>query len=148
MDGFKKKKAGDWKVDEILLASGDAHDKAFKRDSSTANALSDHSKRLTNYYSNDDAILTMAVFYHGIPRVGQKGLPPQTESNHIDMYSTARYRKIRPDFDDEAWRRSCSPIDWWFEDDRFFKDAALTHWQAKGRTGLLHAPRPTRAPWR
>lgn len=144
-DGFKRKKAGNWKVDQILLASGDAHDRLFEKDKAFAQPLSDHAERLTNYYSNDDAILTMALFYHGVPRVGQKGLPPKTEANHIDMYSTARYRAIVPDFDDDMAEKLYSHR-WWFEDDRFYEDAAATL-AGQGPEGLATRTKTNKGTW-
>ncbi|TDT75402.1 alpha/beta hydrolase family protein DUF900 [Litoreibacter halocynthiae] len=116
---------GAWKVDQILLASGDAHRRDFEKGTAGALVLRHHAKRLTNYYSNDDEVLTLAVAYHGKPRVGLSGMPDLVFGEHIDVYATERYRHIKPGFPNNTAEQLYSHR-WWFEDTRFFEDASLT----------------------
>ncbi len=131
LDGFSKfgdtngPGSGPWKVDQILFASGDAHRRDFEKGTAGSLVLKHHSKRLTNYYSNDDAILTLAVTYHGKARVGQQGMPDLVFSEHLDLYSTEQYRRHKPPFNDNGEEALFSHR-WWFENDGFFQDAALT----------------------
>ncbi|WP_211264802.1 alpha/beta fold hydrolase [Litoreibacter arenae] len=129
--------SGAWKVDEILFAAGDAHRRDFEKGAAGALVLRHHSKRLTNYYSNDDEVLTLAFAYHGKPRVGLSGMPDLVFAEHVDLYATERYRHIKPTFPDDTEAQLFSHR-WWFEDARFLKDAALT--LAGGAAGAL----PTR----
>lgn len=111
-----------WKVDQILLVSGDAHKRAYEKGTPASLVLRHHSNRLTNYFSTRDEILSLAFIYHGRERVGLSGMPDLVFPEHIDLYCTEQYLKYKPTTGDEA----LNSHRWWFENEGFFEDVALT----------------------
>ncbi len=116
-----------WKVNHILMASGDAHRNIFAKGAGASLSLERHSRRLTNFNSRDDAILTLAVVWNNLrKRVGQSGLPSSHSHEHFNVDGTRKYRDTKPDFDDNNMAEMLYSHRWWFESEWFYKRAADT----------------------
>lgn len=117
-----------WGVDQVCFASADMASEAMDRGNQTALVLEYRSRRLTNYHSRDDDILKWSRRINGRKdRLGRAGLPAEISVEHFDVDCAARYRSFARPIDDGA----IFSHRWWFEDDdRFYKDLALT---LKGR---------------
>lgn len=117
-----------WSVDQVCFASADIASEVMDSGAQTALVLEYRSRRLTNYQNRDDDILKWARRINGRKdRLGRAGLPDQISPEHFDVNCKARYRSFAKPIDDS----DVYSHRWWFDDDeRFYKDLAMT---LKGR---------------
>ncbi|WP_298971389.1 alpha/beta fold hydrolase [uncultured Roseobacter sp.] len=116
--------SGVWKLNQIMFVSGDADARWFARGAWGSLLLAHRSNRFTNYFSQLDQVLNLpAVIGNGLQkRVGRSGMPQVIDKNHVDVYSHEQYLQdvILQD------RTTAFSHQWWFDNDKFYKDAALT----------------------
>jgi esterase/lipase superfamily enzyme len=118
---------GPWKVNHIIQASGDAHRDWYETGAGASMSLEVHSRRLTNFNTRDDGVLTLSVAWNRFQkRVGLNGLPAQTSREHFNVDGTRNYRDTKPDFGGDNGKELLYSHRWWFESDWFFKRAART----------------------
>lgn len=117
-----------WMVDQVCFASADMASEDMDQGHQTALVLEHRSRRLTNYHSGSDAILKLSRKINGRKdRLGRVGLPDQISAEHFDVDCEARYKSFGKPIDDGK----IYSHRWWFDDDdRFYKDLAMT---LKGR---------------
>ena len=92
--------------------------------------------RLTNYFNVHDEVLSLSKGFvnGGRERAGRAGLPDPVPANHQDLYCARQFEtKVANKSDFNSHR-------WYFADDGFFRDAALTI------SGTAAAAMPTRQP--
>ncbi|GFE52330.1 hypothetical protein So717_40830 [Roseobacter cerasinus] len=112
-----------WKTNQILFVSGDADQDWMSKGAWGALVLAHRSRRFTNYFSQLDDILNGAVVLNGgAKRVGRSGIKPLIHKNHVDIYSHEQYLKDVKLQD----RTALNSHRWWFDNDKFYHDAALT----------------------
>lgn len=118
---------GPWKINHILQASGDAHRDWYETGAGASLSLEEHSRRLTNFNTRDDAILSLSAGWNGgQKRVGLNGLPAHTSREHFNVDGTRTYRDTKPDFGGDNGKEALYSHRWWFESDWFFERAART----------------------
>lgn len=113
-----------WMVDQICFASADIDADVMDRGNQTALVTEYRSRRLTNYNNRGDKVLKWSRKINGFrDRLGRAGLPADISDEHFDVDCEGRYEAL--DTDDNEIEYFFHR--WWFEDnERFFKDLALT----------------------
>ena len=113
-----------WMVDQMCFASADMAAEAMDRGNQTALVMEYRSTRLTNYHSSEDDILKWSRRINGRKdRLGRAGLPDEISHEHYDVDCEARYTAFAKPIDDGG----IYSHRWWFDDDnRFYKDLAMT----------------------
>lgn len=127
-----------WKIDQVLFSAADSDSAWYERGAWGALVLKHRANRLTNYYSPLDDVLAMSrnVYNGNRARAGRAGLPPPVYPQHIDVYGAEQYRRHVPPAD----RDVMVSHNWWYENDGWLRDAALT------LAGHDAATMPTRQP--
>jgi len=112
-----------WGVDQMLTVAADADAEWMRSGAWGSLVMAHRANRITNYHSTADKVLKKARFFNGMePRLGRQGLPDLVPTSHFDLRCTEQYRdKVHAD--DQNLRYSHT---WYFDDDGFLKDAALT----------------------
>lgn len=116
--------SGAWRLNEMMFVSGDADARWFGRGAWASLLLAHRSKRFTNYFSQLDETLNLpAILGNSLQkRVGRAGMPPVIHKNHVDIYSHEQYLKdVAPKDQTPTYSHQ-----WWFDNDKFYKDVALT----------------------
>lgn len=110
-----------WDVDQAMFAAADVDVEWMRKGAWGSLVMDRRANRLTNYYNGNDAVLQLSGdFIHGgRRRAGRKGLPDLVASAQIDVDATQRYAAF-PQKGAQISHR------FYFEDDGFFKDVALT----------------------
>ncbi|WP_158967430.1 alpha/beta fold hydrolase [Chachezhania sediminis] len=113
-----------WGADEILFASADVDAAWLERGAWGGLVLKARAKRFTNYYCGRDRVLDLSgnVINGGRERVGRVGMPAPRTGGHWDLYANEQYLRDVPD----AQRTMTYSHTWWFDNDGFYKDVALT----------------------
>lgn len=110
-----------WGVDQAMFAAADADAEWMRKGAWGSLVMDRRANRLTNYYNRNDAVLQLAGdFVHGgRRRAGREGLPDLVEKDQVDVDTTERYA---------AFARKGAQLShrYYFEDDGFFRDVALT----------------------
>lgn len=115
--------SGAWKLNQAMFVSGDADRRWFGKGAWGALLLAHRARRFTNYFSQLDDVLNASVALNGLrKRVGRNGMPPGIHASHVDIYSHEQYLK---DVDGPD-RTVLNSHRWWFDNAKFYKDAALT----------------------
>lgn len=115
--------SGTWKINEAMFIAGDADRRWFGKGAWGALLLAHRAGRFTNYFSQLDDVLNAAVPANGFrARAGRSGMPPGIHKNHVDIYSHEQYLKDV----DGANRTLLNSHRWWFDNDKFYTDAAMT----------------------
>lgn len=113
-----------WSAEQVMFASGDVDRVWHERGAWGALVLNQRSARFTNYYSGRDQVLALSggLVNGGRERVGHGGMPPLLYDAHHDVYCNEQYKKDVP----EADRTLIYSHQWWFDNDGFYRDLALT----------------------
>lgn len=115
--------SGAWRLNEAMFIAGDADRRWFGKGAWGALLMAHRANRFTNYFSQLDDVLNAAVPANGFrARAGRSGMPPGIHKNHVDIYSHEQYLK---DVDGPN-RTVLNSHRWWFDNDKFYKDAAMT----------------------
>lgn len=115
--------SGAWKVNETLFIAGDADRRWVGKGAWGSLLLAHRSRRFTNYFSQLDDVLNVAAPANGFrKRVGRNGMPPGIHKTHVDIYSHDQYLQDVPG----PSRTVLNSHRWWFDNGKFYKDAALT----------------------
>ncbi len=126
-----------WGVDQVAFVAADA-DKPWMESGAWGALVMDlRCKRLTNYYSTFDRVLSLSEgIVHGQQRAGRNGMPVAIPSRFHDVYCGAQYEaKVPPS--GKTMRGSHT---WYFDDPGFYADLAQT------LAGADPATMPTRRP--
>ena len=124
------------RLDQVIFAAGDMDAEQLRRGAGAALVMAHRCTRLTNYHSTADRVLSLSgIINGGRQRVGHIGMPDLIEDNAVDLYTTAQFRKYVPTADQSDYMISHN---WYYSDDGFFRDAALT------LAGTPEAAMPTR----
>jgi len=128
-----------WSVSQVMLVAADISDGSLAAGNPKSSSLFRHAVRVTNYFSPLDDILSISASKRvGVSRrAGRVGSGEPLRDKTANIYCGAYFRDNRDRFPDDV-RAGHS---WYFDDDTFYKDAALT---IEGR--LDRAELPTRAP--
>ncbi len=111
-------------LEQVIFAAADVEAEQLRKGAGGALVMAHRCKRLTNYYSVADKVLSLAgVVNGGRQRAGHIGLPDLKEANAVDLYTTAQFRKHVPVADQDD---TIISHNWYYGDDGFFRDAALT----------------------
>lgn len=115
---------GAWRMDEVLFAAGDVDSVWHEKGAWGSLVLSKRSRRFTNYHSGLDQVLALSdgLVNGGRDRVGHVGMPALLAAGHHDVYCNEQYRKDVPPGD----RTMLYSHRWWFDNDGFLRDVALT----------------------
>lgn len=115
--------AGAWRLNEVMFVSGDADRRWFGKGAWGSLLLAHRARRFTNYFSILDDVLKLAVKVNRFQeRVGRSGMPPGIAPSHVDLYSSEQYLKDVP----ASMRERIYSHRWWFDNTKFYTDAALT----------------------
>ena len=112
----------DVQLGEVLFVAADVERRWMQDAAWGGLVMGHHCVRLSSYCNAHDEVLNLAEFpfLPGGERAGRVGLPPKAPPNHANISCTARYVKAVDDKTDFVSHR------WYFDDARFWKDAALT----------------------
>lgn len=110
-----------WDVDQVMFAAADVDVEWMRQGAWGSLVMDRRASRLTNYYNANDAVLQLSGDFinGGRRRAGRKGLPDLVSASHVDVDATQRYAAF-PQKGAQISHR------FYFEDDGFFKDVALT----------------------
>lgn len=113
-----------WGADQVLFAAADAKVEWLEKGAWGSVILRERSQRFTSYHNNNDRVLAFADQWMNkwAPRAGLKGLPSLTETRQWDIYAGRQYERDVP----PGRRTMVRSHAWWFENDGFYKDVALT----------------------
>lgn len=126
---------GNWRVGEVLFVAADVERRFMANGAWAALVMARHCKRLTNYYNIHDEVLDLPkLLLMGGERAGRVGLTPPIPANHQDLYCAAQYEANVAD------KSHFNSHRWYFADDGFYRDVALTV------AGTAAAAMPTRRP--
>lgn len=127
-----------WSLAEIAFIAADVDQSRLEKGTSAALTLNHRARRLSNYYSTIDEVLWGARLFNGNrARLGRAGLPQPRFDSHVDVYGTEQFRsKVLNSIQQDI----IVTHSWWFDDDGFYRDLALT--LAGTKTDVM----PTRAP--
>ena len=126
----------DWAVKQVALIAADISSRSMKKGKKSSRSMYDRCKRLTNYYSAADNVLSasegLRFFSFKSARLGRVGLPrkrrddpnsPILAPDHTEnVYCSKYYVKNKASFTDNL---NVSHA-WYYESDRFFEDLAHT----------------------
>lgn len=120
-----------WTVAQVALIAGDVSAKSFASGDKSSESLYRHAYRVTNYFNREDAVLQVSnVKRVGMsPRVGRVGLPADAPDKAVNVDCTERY--AAQDVVGLAGSHS-----WYFDDQLFLKDLAITLKGAVDRTAV------------
>ncbi len=113
-----------WKVDEVAFCSADVDADWLEKGAWGALVLDRRAKRFTNYYNGRDEVLQFSggIINGGKARAGRVGITEPITKGHWDIYCNEQYKqKVPDDQKDRVYSHS-----WWFDNDGFYKDLALT----------------------
>lgn len=121
---FGDSAGGGWAADQVMFASGDVDSAWLEKGAWGGLVLDRRAARFTNYYSGRDRVLSIPgeLFNKGRPRAGQAGMPPLVTDGHWDIYCNEQYVRDVPSSDQTLTYSHR----WWFDNDGFYKDVALT----------------------
>jgi esterase/lipase superfamily enzyme len=112
----------DWTVGQLVLIAGDVSSKSFSASDPETESTYRHCNRLTNYFNGYDEVLQVSnVKRIGFsPRVGRVGLPSDAPEKAVDVNCSKHFETA---YGSSGLVKSHS---WYFEDDEFHKDLAIT----------------------
>ncbi|WP_412551022.1 alpha/beta hydrolase [Shimia sp. MIT910701] len=115
---------GHWGIDQVMFCSADIDATWLEKGAWGGLVLDERSKRFTNYYSGRDRVLALAggLINGGRERAGHVGMPSPVTKGHWEIYCNEQYKKHVPD----AQQTMVYSHRWWFDNDGFYKDLALT----------------------
>ena len=112
-----------WGIDQMLAVAADVDDEWMRSGAWGSLVMDLRANRLTNYYSPADKVLKLSKFINGMrPRLGRAGLPDLVAAGHHDVRCAEQYFD-KVDSADRDFRYSHN---WYFDDDGFYEDVALT----------------------
>ena len=116
--------ARSWSVSQVLLVAADISDSSLADGSSKSSSLFRHAVRVTNYYSPLDDVLSISATKRlGVARrAGRVGSAEPLHEKMANIYCGDYFKKNRDQYPVKANTSHA----WYFEDDVFYKDAALT----------------------
>lgn len=119
-----------WSLSQIAFVAADISSKSFDRNSPKISSLIRHSARVTNYFSHEDAVLSVSNAKRiGVSnRLGRVGAPNDRKDSLVDVNCTGLFRQRAKDGKIVDGLRMSH--NWYFEEPRFYEDLART---LKGR---------------
>ncbi|MCV6586498.1 MAG: alpha/beta fold hydrolase [Marinibacterium sp.] len=113
-----------WSVDQVMFASADVDARALGQGALGGVVMRHRSARFTNYFSSRDQVLEFShrVIHPKADRAGRVGLPDRDLPEQVDVYCNEQYDRDVPIGD----RTPDGSHIWWFENDGFYADLALT----------------------
>ncbi|WP_170763074.1 alpha/beta hydrolase [Ruegeria lacuscaerulensis] len=113
-----------WGADQVMFASADVDSAWLEKGAWGGLVLKKRSKRFTNYYSGRDKVLALSggLINGGRDRAGHAGMPDLTTKGHWDIYCNEQYKRDVP----KPKRSRIYSHRWWFDNDGFYRDLALT----------------------
>lgn len=116
--------SGIWGAEQVMFASADVDSAWLEKGAWGGLVLKHRSKRFTNYYSGRDRVLALAggLIHGGRERAGHTGMPKLTTKGHWDIYCNEQYLRDVP----QTEQTMTNSHRWWFNNDGFYKDIALT----------------------
>lgn len=116
--------ARSWSVSQVMLVAADVSAASLAEGNPKSSSLYRHSVRLTNYFNPHDEVLSLSnVKRVGVaPRAGRIGLPEPRPQAAVNVYCGRRFLSVR----DTPEGAEAASHSWYFDDERFLRDAALT----------------------
>lgn len=113
---------GNWRVGQVLFVAADVDRDWMRKGAWGALVMDKHCTRLTNYFNIHDEVLNLSRGFvnGGRDRAGLSGLPASIPASHCDLYCAEQFETKVADKSDFNSHR------WFFEDQGFYRDAALT----------------------
>ena len=112
-----------WSLEQVMFAAADVDQAWMEKGAWGGLILKERSHRFTNYYNGRDEVLNLSgTIVHGRRRAGRRGLPQTLHARHVDVYCNEQYKRDVPEPD----RSITYSHRWWFDNDGFYKDLALT----------------------
>ncbi|WP_422048867.1 alpha/beta fold hydrolase [Shimia sp.] len=130
--------ARNWKVDEVTFCAADVNADWLERGAWGALVLDRRAARFTNYYSGRDEVLAFAggLINGGRERAGHMGISEPITKGQWDIYCNEQYKRDVPDNE----KTQVYSHRWWFDNDGFYKDLALTIDGADAQTMATRRP--------
>lgn len=117
-----------WGVGQVAFVAADNEADDMARGRGLARTMADRAQRVTNYHSNQDAVL---VYSQNLPgngdRLGFSGMPTPVEDTHVDVYCGRRFADSIPKPPGSGLVREKHSHTWYFDDaDGFYADLKPT----------------------